>query len=197
MRSIGVSIKSSALIGLRKEDRTPLRHITAESIREKKILYIYIGSFSLRQRASMRSMMRVTCRRSLPMDPSLLWRTRRLMWMIHAQLRWLSSHKLFSFLSPGVCSSLWCWSLKWCVSLGVGIAVKTSATSARAAIWQTVSRQPRYRIWSFKGQHTRQALRCIFKALLKSHAMRSERGRDLKRLWSSHTGHRPGSSPGP
>ena len=64
-----MSIKSSALIGLRKEDRTPLRHITAESIREKKILYIYIGSFSLRQRASMRSMMRVTCRRSLPMDP--------------------------------------------------------------------------------------------------------------------------------
>ena len=27
-----------------------------------------------------------------------------------------------------------------------GIAVKTSATLARAAIWQTVSRQPRYRI---------------------------------------------------
>ena len=64
-----------------------------------------------------------------------------------------------------------------------GIAVKTSVTSACAAIWQTVSRQPRYWSWSFKGQHTRQTLRCIFKALLKLYAMRSERGRDLKCLY--------------
>ena len=82
----------------------------------------HIGSFSLlhcrRQRASMRSMMRASCRRSLPMDPSLLWRTRRLMWMIHAQLRWLSSHKLFSFLSPGVCSSLRWFGCNWLAPVG-------------------------------------------------------------------------------
>ena len=64
-----------------------------------------------------------------------------------------------------------------------GIAVKTSTTSACAAIWQTVSRQPHYGISSFNGQHTGQTLRCIFKALLKSYVLRSERGRDLKRLW--------------
>ena len=42
---------------------------------------------------------------------------------------------------------------------------------------------PRYRISSFTRQQTRQTLRCVFKALLKSYAMRSGRGRDLERLW--------------
>ena len=63
------------------------------------------------------------------------------------------------------------------------IVVKTSTTSACAAIWLAVSRQPCYRIWLFNGQHTRQIIRCVFKASLKLYTMCSERGRDLKRLW--------------
>ena len=60
-----------------------------------------------------------------------------------------------------------------------GIAVKMSTTLACVPIWQTVSRQPRYRICSFEGQHTRQTLRYL---LIISEIVR-ERGWILKRLW--------------
>ena len=79
--------------------------LVESSIRERAIFNLVILIVTW-------SMMWASCTWSLLMDPTLLWR-RQWAWMIHSLLHQFFSRKPFSFLSHGVCSSLWWFECDW------------------------------------------------------------------------------------